>query len=105
VPELEPGGCETCNGSISSDIDLALLKDFLLVLQSCQVARFSGYGVSVDFRAEGDAADFAPRALGAVKQDAHDESSMTRETKDAWRNPNLWPQQNGKVLKFDGSLE
>ena len=101
----EPGGFETYEGSALNNVDLALLKDFLLVLQGCQVARFSGYGVAVDFRGEDSADGFAPGALGTVASLPDDAPAIGREPRDAWRNPNLWPQQNGRVLKFDGSFE
>lgn len=89
------------------EIDLDYLKDFLLVLQTCGVRAFSGYGVSVHFG--GEAPDFpvAARELGARNALSEDTSAVSKvtEARDGWRNPNLWPQQNGRMLKFDGSFE
>lgn len=85
-------------------VDLAWLKDFLLTLQGCSVRSFSGYGVSVDFNSEGGGFSPVPAAR-VVDSTLPDEPSSLTRGKDGWRNPNLWPQQNGRVLKFDGSFE
>lgn len=36
---------------------------------------------------------------------AQTDSSGLAEPRDGWRNPLLWPQQNGRVLRLDGTLE
>jgi hypothetical protein len=91
----------SCN---DEEVDLAFLKDFLVTLQGCNVARFSGYGISVDFNREAGGFDVAPASVGAGPAVSVEPPSVTRG-KDGWKNPNLWPQQNGRVLKFDGSFE
>lgn len=102
-------GSAQANELFSSDgpeIDLDYLKDFLLVLQTCGVRAFSGYGVSVHF--SGETPDFSPAASAESPFVNSAESPFVNTTvlpKDGWRNPKLWPQQNGRVLRFDGSFE
>lgn len=99
-------GSQAYEGSLCNDeVDLAYLKDFLLVLQSCNVRSFSGYGITVSFVAETSFADSVPRTLAEVGAPPADPSHVTVSPRDGWMNPNLWPQQNGKVLQFDGSFK
>jgi hypothetical protein len=109
--DVEPDGYGTSTelpfseGTEHEHVDLAHFKDFLLVLQGCNVRAFSGYGISVSFADEGGGFDSAPAQSGRIEQLPSEPSTMSADIKDGWRNPNLWPQQNGRVLKFDGSFE
>lgn len=93
------------------ELDLAHLRDLLGLLSEFRVAGFSAGGISVTFKAEDEP---TVPLLGRTRTEAirdEDASTSSRpiagfsESKDGWRNPNLWPSQAGRVLKFDGSLE
>jgi len=96
-------------------IDLAHLRDLLSLLKDMDVAAFSAGGVNVAFRVPepGEVrVPLAGRKLAQVLQD-EDASTSSRpvsgfnslEARDGFKNPNLWPGQGGRVLRFDGSFE
>lgn len=92
------------------EVDLAYLRDFLSTLQSMGVASFSGCGICVSFSGQNHNVGFVPGYVPAAKGLEFGNPEPARAPapqvdRDGWRNPNLWPQQGGKILKLDGSLE
>lgn len=85
-------------------IDLDLTEALLKVLQARDVHSFQGYGITVVFneKPETYAASGKTTAAAEVVDDGH--STSTKRV-DGFRNPILWQTQNGKLLRFDGSLE
>jgi hypothetical protein len=93
-------------------LDLAHLRDLLGLLRDMQVHQFSAGGISVGFHGKG----YEPPEMTAAEKaaemtdDGHSTSNrrvsgFSKESITAWNNPLLWPGQNGKRLRFDGSLE
>ena len=99
------------------ELDLAHLRDLLGLLNEFRVAGFSAGGISVTFRAEDESIvplQGRTRAEAIKDEDASTSSRVvsgfggfadSANRKDGWHNPNLWPSQAGRVLKFDGSYE
>lgn len=87
----------------SDAIDLAFLRDLLVLLRDSHVSRFSAAGISVMFKNDPE------RNYEHFSSSAHEEASLNFRAvtgpKDGWKNPLLWPGQGGKILKFDGTLE
>lgn len=79
---------------------------FLDMLIRKRVESFQGFGLVVVFKDDAPKSEVeefqtvAPKAQ--VEDDGHSTSNKPVE---GFRNPMLWQGQNGKVLKFDGSLE
>jgi len=75
-----------------------------------RVAEFKYGNFGVSFQAS-EQVPLHGRTPDEVLQDEDRSTSSRRitglvpEVKDGWKNPNLWPTQGGKILKFDGSLE
>lgn len=93
-------------------VDLAHLRDFLVVLQSSGVASFSGFGVHLTFNRQDSYAvpipGFSAQAQGAGagnQEPASIPSVPSVVGRDGWRHPSLWPASAGRILKLDGSLE
>lgn len=100
------------------ELDLAHLRDLLSLLRDMDVAAFSGAGFQVSFKTGEPFEGRVPlvgRSPGQTLKDEDRSTSSTQvsgfefarryENKDGFKHPTLWPGQNGKVLKFNGSLE
>lgn len=96
-------------------MDLAHLRDLLGLLRDMGVAAFSAGGIAVTFKDGGnddsEIGGIHVPLKGRTKEkvvDDEDGSTSSKPVagfKDLWHNPNLWPNQAGKVIKFDGTLE
>jgi hypothetical protein len=90
---------------MDQELDLALLRDLLRLLREFGVSSFSGAGLSLSI----------PRAtsqLGTIRtvepdpeQSEEGEPPRRAPLTDGFKHPSLWPDQNGRLLRFDGSLE
>lgn len=89
-----------------SEVDLVALKAFLEVVRDSGVASFSGFGINVTYFPQDSSVAWPVKSTLAEAAAVYDDTRQKlKEGKDGWRNPALWPQHSGKVLKLDGSLE
>lgn len=90
-------------------LDLAYLRDLLSLLQDMDVSAFSAGGLTVTFRDRAGLRlpDTKPANLVRGAEPVEDAAEFLKRdpAPDGWRNPALWPAQNGKVLKLNGELE
>lgn len=97
--ELEPAGV----------IDVQELRDLLSLLQEFKVAAFQMGPLAISFKDPDEFEGGFTPARG--HDDGHSTSSKRVDGFSApfagpiHKHPSLWPHQNGKTLKFDGSLE
>lgn len=78
---------------------------FMLIdgLRQRDVHSFQGCGITVVFNEREEYTGLSPKAkANSVEDDGH---STSNRPVDGFRHPALYQWQNGKVLKFDGSLE
>lgn len=99
---MEPTENDEANTEVAL-IDLAHLRDLLGVLKDSGVHSFQAGGLTVVFN-EPEIPTFItkPTTAATVADDGH--STSTKRV-DGFKNPILYPWQNGKMLRFDGSLE
>ncbi len=92
---------ETAAGEM---MDLDHLRDLLALLRDSGVVSFQAGGMTVVFR---DDPGLSPAAAAkTVVDDGHGTSNRpVAGFKDGFKHPSLWAAQNGKTLKFDGTLE
>lgn len=97
--------------------DLAYLRDLLSLLKDMDVAAFNAGGITVSFKSP-EVNDAIPgpdlkgrTRLATIKDEDKSTSSQpvagfgTAPQRDGWKNPALWPDQNGRVLKLNGEYE
>ena len=86
-------------------MDLAHLRDLLGVLRDNDVHSFQAGGITVVFN-DKETVSYpvagTPVAAATVADDGH--STSTKRV-GGFNHPSLYPWQNGKILRFDGSLE
>jgi hypothetical protein len=84
-------------------LDLQAIRALLDLLNEKKVASFQGLGMTVVFKDDDELAQFETiKPKSQVEEDGH---STSNKRVDGFHNPALWQWQNGKRLKFDGSLE
>lgn len=85
-------------------IDLTeMLRNLLPLLRENDVHSFQAGGITVVFNEKSEYEALPAAVKAQVKED--DGHSTSNKRVDGFRNPALWQWQNGKVLKFDGSME
>lgn len=84
-------------------LDLQSIRDLLDLCNEKRVQSFQGLGLTFVFKDDDEVIQFTKtQPTAQVSDDGH---STSNKRVDGFKNPALWPHQNGKALKFDGSLE
>ena len=86
-------------------LDLSEVEALLDTLIKRRVASFQGFGMTIVFKEDGEYEQFSADPTKPQAQVVEDGHSTSNKPVDGFRNKALYPFQNGKVLKFDGSLE
>lgn len=93
-------------------LDLSEVEALIDLLVRKRAASFQGFGMTIVFKDDDEYQQFTknptkPQAQ-VVPDDGHSTSNKPVDgfrKLDGFRHKSLYPFQNGKVLKFDGSLE
>jgi hypothetical protein len=86
-------------------LDLSEVEALLDSLIKRRVASFQGFGMTVVFKDDDEYTQFERSPAKPQAQVVEDGHGTSNKPVDGFRHPSLYPFQNGKVLKFDGSLE
>ena len=87
----------------SATLDLPSLGELLHMLRDNDVHSFQAGGITVVFNEKSEFEGLAtPVAAATIVDDGH--STSTKRV-GGFRDPSLYPWQNGKVLTFTGALE
>lgn len=83
-------------------LDIEHLRDLVRMLRSEDVHSFQAGGLTVVFN---EKPEYEPATKTVASTIADDGHSTSTKRVDGFKHEALWRHQNGKVLKFDGSLE
>ena len=91
-------------------LDLSEVEALLDLLVRKRSASFQGFGMTIVFKDEEEFVGSTAAPQAQVVDDGHSTSNkpvdgFKPKLADGFRHRSLYPFQNGKVLKFDGSLE
>lgn len=89
-------------------LDLSEVESLLDLLVRKRVASWQGFGMTVVFKDDDEYTQFeAVKPKAQETDDGHSTSNKRVDgfqQRSGFQNPSLYPFQNGKVLRFDGSL-
>lgn len=85
-------------------IDIQLTRDLLDLLREKDVHSFQGFGMTVVFNEKPETYSPPGHTVEAAKIEDDGHSTSTKRV-GGFRDPSLFPWQNGKSLTFKGTLE